>query len=78
MSTDRAVDPVEPFEKPLVGIQPQRREAVGRGPERIGVLRIGGERRHDRERDPVRVVVADGIDQQVEERAVGRPSTAAP
>ena len=67
---DPLVDAVEALEEPLVGFQPERREAVRGYPEARRVLRIGGERDHDRQRHTLRVVILERRDEGVPERAV--------
>ena len=58
---DPLVDAVEAIEEALARVEAERREAVGRGAQRDRRLGVGGERRHERQRDAVRVVVADRV-----------------
>ena len=58
---DPLVDAVEALEEALVGVEPERaRSRRSACPRLGGVLGVGRERGHDRERDAVGVVVADG------------------
>jgi len=56
----------------LLAGEDEGREPVGRDPDPGEVLRVRREGRHDRERDPLRVVVHDGVRPFLSEELLGR------